>query len=171
MRQRASAMALLLAAGCGLTLTAARADDMPSRKPGLWEVTMTRAGVPSSIQSKYCIDAATDAALYKMGLSASDSMCTRRDIRRNGNVVTVDSVCKMGETQMTSHSVLTYTGDAAYRNETQTRYNPPLMGRTESAMTQDAKWVGPCPSDMKPGDVLMPGGMKINIIEASPTKP
>ena len=30
-------------------------------------------------------------------------------------------------------------------------------------MTQDAKWTGPCPADMAPGDVLMGNGMKMNI--------
>ena len=41
---------------------AARADDFPARKAGLWEITMTMAG--SAHKTGFCIDAATDAAMY-----------------------------------------------------------------------------------------------------------
>ena len=30
----------------------------------------------------------------------------------------------------------------------------------------EATWQGPCPADMKPGDMEMPGGMKINMNDA-----
>ena len=30
-------------------------------------------------------------------------------------------------------------------------------------MTIEAKWTGPCKSDQKPGDVIMPNGMKMNV--------
>jgi hypothetical protein len=29
-------------------------------------------------------------------------------------------------------------------------------------MTINAKWLGPCKPGQKPGDIVMPGGMKIN---------
>jgi hypothetical protein len=38
-----------------------------------------------------------------------------------------------------------------------------MMGRSDSVMTQDAKWVGACPADLIPGDVVMGNGMKVNI--------
>jgi hypothetical protein len=31
-------------------------------------------------------------------------------------------------------------------------------------MTLDATWKGPCPADFKPGDMELPGGMKINML-------
>ncbi len=30
-------------------------------------------------------------------------------------------------------------------------------------MTIEAKWLGACKSDQKPGDIIMPGGMKMNV--------
>jgi hypothetical protein len=30
-------------------------------------------------------------------------------------------------------------------------------------MTMEAKWVGPCAKGQRPGDVIMPGGIKINV--------
>ena len=33
------------------------------------------------------------------------------------------------------------------------------------AMTIEATWKGPCPADLKPGDMVLPGGMKINMMQ------
>jgi hypothetical protein len=31
--------------------------------------------------------------------------------------------------------------------------------------TMSAKWLGPCAADQKPGDVIMPNGMKMNLLD------
>ena len=36
--------------------------------------------------------------------------------------------------------------------------------------TIEAKWVGACKADQKPGDIVMPGGMKMNIMELDKLK-
>jgi hypothetical protein len=33
----------------------------------------------------------------------------------------------------------------------------------DSTTTIEAKWLGACKSDQKAGDIMMPGGMKMNI--------
>ena len=33
----------------------------------------------------------------------------------------------------------------------------------DSTSTIEAKWIGACKPDQKPGDIMMPGGMKMNI--------
>ena len=37
-------------------------------------------------------------------------------------------------------------------------------------MTLDAKWLGACKPDQKPGDIVMPGGLKMNIIDMEKMK-
>ena len=32
-------------------------------------------------------------------------------------------------------------------------------------MTIESKWLGACAADQKPGDVIMPGGVKVNVPE------
>ena len=105
----------------------------------------------------------TDAELYQLGMNAAQGMCSRKDIQRTGDVVTLDSECKMGDMKMTSHAVMTFTGDTAYRTNIQSHSEPPMMGRSNSTMTQEAKWVGPCPAGMQPGDMVAPNGMKMNL--------
>lgn len=148
--------------GIGCASPAAWADDMPSRKPGLWEVSMHMGANLPPQTMKLCVDAATDAAMFKMGMNAAQGMCSRNDMHRSGNVVTMDSQCKMGETQTTTHVVVTFTGDSAYTTDIKSHMDPPIMGRADVAMTQDGKWTGPCPADMQPGDVIAPNGMKMN---------
>ncbi len=154
------AMALLAAT----TIQLALADEMPSRKPGLWQVVMDRPGknMPQH-EIKSCIDANTDAEMFKMGMATAQGMCSRLESHRDGDVFTTGAVCKMNETQMTTHSVSHFTGDTAYHTDINTRFDPPMMGKAESVMTQDAKWMGPCPSDMQPGDIVMGNGMKMNL--------
>jgi hypothetical protein len=34
----------------------------------------------------------------------------------------------------------------------------------------DAKWLGDCKADQKPGDIMMPGGFKLNVKDAEKLK-
>lgn len=114
-------------------------------------------------QMKLCIDTATEAAMQKLGMSAGQGMCSKPNIVRSGDTVTVNAVCKMGPTQATTHAVSKFSGDTSYHTDITTKFDPPMAGMTQQAMAQDAKWTGPCPSDMQPGDVVMGNGMKMNL--------
>jgi hypothetical protein len=151
---------LLGAATCGTS----RADDFPLRKAGLWEVDMTMSGgkMPPQ-QMKMCIDPATDAEMYQLGMNAAQGMCSKPDIHRSGGTVTISTTCKMGESKISTQSVTKFTGDTAYHTDVNSTFDPPMGTLRESAVTQDAKWSGACPADMQPGDVLMANGIKMNI--------
>jgi hypothetical protein len=150
----------------GATCDVACADEFPPRKPGLWQIDMSMPSGPMPPQQmKMCIDAGTDAEMYKLGMSASQSMCDKPEITRSGSTVTVNTACKRGESHMNTHSVTKFTGDTAYHTDASTKIDPPMAGRGESAMMQDAKWVSVCPADMQPGDVTMGNGMKMNMKE------
>ena len=160
MKRTITAMLLASATACG----AAQAADFPARKPGLWQVNMTMPGGPMPPQQmKMCIDRNTDSEMQRLGMNASQGMCSKPDITRSGNTVTINSVCKMAQTQASTHAVSQFTGDTAYHTDVTTKFDPPLAGHAQQMMAQDAKWISPCPADMKPGDVVMPNGMKMNM--------
>lgn len=152
-------LALSGTALCG----AARAQDLPPRKPGLWQIDMTMPAAPGPQQMRMCIDSGTDAEMFKMGMNAARGSCDKPSITRSGSVVTIDSTCKMGETRMTTHAVTKFTADTAYHTEADTRMDPPMPGREAMKITQEGKWVGACPADMTPGDVAMGNGAKMNV--------
>jgi hypothetical protein len=77
----------------------------------------------------------------------------------------------MGESQMATQAVTKFTGDTAYHTEASTKFTPPMHGREQSIVTQDARWTGPCPADMVAGDMMMPNGMKMNMKQMMSGKP
>jgi hypothetical protein len=142
--------------------TAAAADDFPPRKPGLWEVSVHNPSIPN-VAMKMCIDAATDQLFHKFSGDVRARHCAKNTIKVTGNIVTADSDCTLSGTKVTSSAVTTFTGDAAYHVDIKTHFDPPKFGHSDVTITQDAKWVGDCPADMKPGDFVMGHGIKINI--------
>jgi uncharacterized protein DUF3617 len=153
----------ILAALVGTTCGTAHAADFPPRKTGLWEIEMTMPGGPMPPRhAKMCLDASTDAQMQELATEAGKGMCNPPQIVRNGSTVTVDSVCKMGPSQMTTQAVTQFSGDTSYHTDITTKFEPPTAGHDSQTMVQDAKWVGPCPADLQPGDVVMGNGMKMN---------
>jgi hypothetical protein len=150
--------AVLLATALPAVIQPVRADDYPSRKPGLWEMTMnTGSGKLPPQVVKFCIDAATDAKMRDMGQSTVNGMCSKHDMHRSGDTLTIDAVCKMGSSTITSHSVMTFHGDSGYSSVITSHFDPPMMSKADSQMTQEAKWLGECGADMQPGDMIVHG--------------
>jgi Protein of unknown function (DUF3617) len=160
---------VLLLSGCALC-HGASADDLPARKAGLWQLTRSppRPEYPPTVQ-KICLDAATDALLYKAGTAWGRQACSKLDIHRSGSAVEVNSVCKMGASQATTRDVTTLSGDSAYHEDIAVHFDPPVGKTSDSTTKQDAKWIGACPADMKPGDIviepssMMPVPMRMSI--------
>ncbi len=75
------------------------AVDLPTRKPGLWEIRTEFPGydIPSSI-SYECTDATSDKLMMLDTAEALDRSC-KYHARKKGRAIKVDSVCTVeGET-------------------------------------------------------------------------
>jgi len=144
------------------------AMDIPARKAGLWQVTMTFEGRNLPQQNiKQCIDAATDKMMNSMGGQMSKENCSKQDMQRVGNTIVADSVCKFGAGTSISHAVMTGDFNSAYTVKIDSKHEgammPGMPARGDTRMTVEAKWLGPCAADQKPGDMIMGNGMKINV--------
>jgi hypothetical protein len=144
------------------------AIDMPARKAGLWQMTMTFEGRNLPQQNiKQCIDAATDKQMNSMGGQFQKENCSKQDMQRVGNTIIVDSVCKMGPGTSVTHAVMTGDFNSAYTVKVDSKHEgaaaPGMPAGGTSKMTIEAKWLGPCAADQKPGDMIMGNGMKMNI--------
>jgi hypothetical protein len=152
--------------GAGLQALPVLAVDLPTRKAGLWEMTIQRTGAkdkPAVMQQ--CVDAATDKQMQQLGQGVSKQMCSKNETRNEGGRLVTESTCQMGGSTIQSKGVVTGQFDSAYRIESRATYKPPLMNMSESNSVIDAKWLGPCKADQKPGDMMMPNGMKMNIAD------
>jgi hypothetical protein len=143
--------------------------DLPPRKAGLWELKMTMEGRGMPAQTfQHCIDAATDKAMNDIGGGVRGGQCSKQDMQRAGNTITVDSVCNFGNGTTTSHAVVTGDFNSAYTvNVSSKREGGPAIPNlpAESKMTIAATWTGPCKAGQKPGDIVMANGMTMNILD------
>ena len=84
---------------------------------------------------------------------------TRRQFLRDGA-----RVCAVAGMSITSHSEITGDFNSAYtvKSTSHSERGPATVAR-DSTTTIEAKWLGACKPDQKPGDIVMPGGIKMNI--------
>jgi hypothetical protein len=156
----------------GLLIAApASAVDLPTRKAGLWELTMNFHNTRLPHQTmRQCTDADSDRLMNLNFAGSNEQACSKKDIVPNGTGYVVDSICNFGGVTTTSHAVVTGSFDSAYSVDVNsTREGGPAMPGAAvgaaSHMTIAAKWLGPCAAGEKPGDVIMSNGMKMNVIE------
>ena len=114
--------------------------------------------------SQHCIDAETDKLMNSIGGNMQKEACTKQDVQKVGNTIVVDSVCKIGEATTTSHAVVSGDFNSAYTVKVVSKQEGPAIPGMppERTMTIDAKWLGPCGADQKPGDMII-AGRKMNI--------
>jgi hypothetical protein len=147
-----------------ICMAPASAAELPSRKPGLWQVKTSIEGdhAPDRVIQQ-CIDAATDQMMQSSAGPFAPAACPERHVQRSDNLITIDSICTVGGNAATAHSVVTGSFDTAY-TMIATSQSPDIPGG-KMVMTMQAKWLGPCTADQKPGDLVLGNGVKINIIE------
>ena len=138
------------------------ADDLPKRKSGLWEIKMG-AGGPTMSQ---CVDQARDEAFRQMGNQMAQEMkCTMSNVQKGAGTYAFQQTCQMGNTKMTSATKVTGNFETGYTMVSQSKFDPPMMGMSESKTVMEAKWLGACKPGQRPGDMTMPGGMTMNVYE------
>jgi len=164
----ASVIIVTIAGSIGLpSLSSAQDIELPARKSGQWEIKMVSEtpGAPPGMAIIACVDAASDAEMMRAGLSMTKEMCPQQEMKREGDTIVIDTKCKMGPMETESHSVISGDFQSAYTVVTTTETSGGLAAMAGTNMSkQEARWVSAeCSDGLKPGDMLMPGGMKTNI--------
>lgn len=156
---------VLVTLALALSSSSLFATDMPSRKPGLWEVKMHASGMPQPMVSQQCIDEKTDDLMQQRGQQQVRQQCSKNTAHKEGNRMIVESVCKIDQTTAMTKAVFSGDFKSNYRGEINTTYTPPMHGMATSKQTLEAKWLGACKPGQKPGDVIMQGMGGMNIEE------
>lgn len=146
---------------------AAAPAALPARTPGLWEQRVSAEG--RTQVSRICLDKSVERRFTWWGQHAGRGACGPAKVTPHpGGGWDFASACDMGRGGRTAtHG--TVTGDLG-RNYRLTATSsvtgaagPELNGVHEVAL--EAAWQGPCPAGMQPGDMLLPGGMRINLMQ------
>jgi hypothetical protein len=163
--------ALVLGALLACAGAVAQAGEIPKRKPGLWELHWYSNDVTPEQQAatvvrngaKMCIDDTTDAKLA----AAYDPCDPPLEFAFYAPQFTKEVVCEaaVGDGKAISHSTVTFTGDTAYRIEVRSRFLPALKGEGEYSGGREGKWVGACPADMRPGDLIIEDTPSMNVLD------
>jgi hypothetical protein len=150
----------------------AQAAELPVRKSGLWEMKLVRAGSPlPEMAMQHCTDETTDKDMATASSPVSKEVCSKRDLAQTGTGYVSDSVCTVSGVSVTTHSEITGDFNSAYTVKTTSHSDRPAAGLPGDVVTTiEAKWLGPCKPGQKPGDIVMPGGFKLNVKDADKLK-
>ena len=137
----------------------AEADGIkpPPTKEGLWEShsTQTQQGKTVFDKSvKMCQSKETTKSMQSNGEELrKKNECTSNVTQPSANTYVEESRCAKGPNAgAVTKVVYTYQGDTA--SHTEMHMN---VGKSETVMIIDAKYLGGCPAGMKPGDLIMDG--------------
>jgi hypothetical protein len=148
-----------------LPANVAAAVDLPVRKAGLWEMKVQRAGSSMpDMTMQHCTDETTDKEMSTAFSPMGKDVCSKQDIQKTATGYVSDSVCGIAGMSITSHAEITGDFNSAYTvKSTSHGERGPAGAPRDSTTTIEAKWLGACKPDQKAGDIMMPGGMKMNV--------
>ena len=143
-------------------------NQFPHRKPGLWRQVMTMDGTaPAGPGMQLCVDEASEAKMSAVAQRMpGGAHCPPAQFTRNldGSIRFTES-CDTGANGKTSTTgVIKGDFNSGYTEEIDTHYSgsPVAQLNGDHKMTITATWVGACAAGQKGGDVIMPGGQKMN---------
>jgi hypothetical protein len=128
----------LAVAGLGVgTLQAAEEDQVPKRKPGLWEI-VTVAPVSGMTKRKVCIGEDDNMVTPE---NAGD--CSKPMITRLNEGLTIDVVCVSKQGKQSISTSFTGDFDTRYHATLKTTFDPPIGGIPHMGVKLDGKYLGP----------------------------
>jgi hypothetical protein len=144
---------------------AALAADLPPRKAGLWEIKMNFEGRPGTQAIQQCVDPETDAIMQSSATNIG-SQCSKRDIVKTGDTMTIDSVCTVAGHEASSRAVVKGSFDSDYTMTVSSKSDAGAIN-----LTVTGKWLGPCEAGQRPGDLILPNGIKLNLKDMGKSLP
>jgi hypothetical protein len=139
------AFALVAGVGATMALPAAAQVQPPHRKPGMWEQSVQLPG-NKPMTMKMCVDETTESLYSGM---AKRPGCTQEFQKIPGGY-SFKGTCQ-GKTA---------TGTAIGDFDKAIKVEVDSEG---AHLTSNLKYLGPCPADRKPGDMVMPNGQVVNV--------
>ena len=158
------AISVLALAACA---SSAVAQEIPTRRAGLWEVTMTHDGRNTPPQTmQQCTDAETDKLMNAFGGDISADMCSKQEVKKVGTTLVINATCQIGPMKSTSQSVVSGDFNTNYTVKVTSKLEgvpAAAQGIAGGTTTIQARWVGACKAGQRPGDIVMANGQTMNI--------
>ncbi len=148
-------------------VSSAAAQEFPTRRAGLWEVTINQDGgkMPPQVMQQ-CTDAETDKLMNAFGGDLSADLCAKQEVRKVGATLVINAVCQIGPMKSASQSVVSGDFNSNYTVKVTSKIEgipAGAQGMAGGTTTIQAKWIGACKPGQRPGDMMMPGGHTMNV--------
>ena len=156
----------IMLSGCALVMMVpAGAEELPVRKAGLWEMKIVKTGSQlPDLTMQHCTDPTTDREMSDSVSPLAKQICSKRDIQKTATGYVSDSVCTVAGVAMTTHADIVGDFNSGYTVTSTSHSDKGPTGKPLDTITKiEAKYVGACKPDQKPGDIVMPGGFKMNV--------
>ncbi|WP_170990133.1 DUF3617 family protein [Aquamicrobium sp. LC103] len=139
-----------------------------TRKPGLWKMRATGTVGPNQVKAikKHCLDATSDRVLHELEILRkelevvhSDIACQAPKFSLDGNVMTGEMGCGNNSLDddeaagMDFRWTTTFKSDSEIVNEEHSLPRDVIFHR-ENNMVEEQRWIGDCPANLKPGDIV-----------------
>jgi hypothetical protein len=166
---RAALAALASASAFAAAAIAAPPAAIPPLRPGLWEATTVSAGRPQPrpAMTRMCLDQQTQRHVLDQLTLAMPRMCSRNQAAMRGGRFVTDSSCTFGASTIEGRTETTFFRDTGYRTEVVGRVGPTGQAAPIQKAVIDARYAGTCPKGMKPGDMVLPNGLTLNLVQMS----
>lgn len=144
------------------------ADELPQRKPGLWESKSTSAEGETS--ARQCVGPGTDRAMVG---GMAGAACSKMEVTKTATGYAVATECAIGQIKAVGSSVVTGDFQTSVRTEGTTKLTgmPGQPGPVERRLVVEAKRVGDCGPGQKPGDIILPDGRMMPMPGVDGAKP
>jgi hypothetical protein len=134
---------------------------IPEMKDGLWESRTQRTvqGKKLDVTMKICHSSEAQQSMKATGDEVRKAnQCTEVVTQTSPTTYTSESRCAKGVLAgSVTKLVYTLEGDLAYHMEVHS-----MQGQDDTLTITDSKYLGSCPAGMKPGDVVMADGKKLD---------
>jgi hypothetical protein len=139
------------------------AVELPIRKAGLWEMKIVRTGSPlPRTTMQHCTDNTVDHEMIgKHHSPATKPVCDSEIVQKTATGFSTESICNCGAVSEIFRSEFTGDFDSAYSVKSRSWMEGSRSPR-EKTVAVEAKWLGVCQPDQRPGDIMMvlPSGVK-----------
>jgi uncharacterized protein DUF3617 len=120
---------------------------------------------------QHCTDPTTDKEMSNLVSPLAKQICSKQEVVKTATGYFSESVCTVSGVSMTTHAEIVGDFDAGYTVTSKSHADKgPNGAPLDTITTIEARWVGACRPDQKAGDIVMPGGFKLNVKDAEKLK-
>lgn len=142
-------------------------NPMPTRKSGLWEVTL-RGESPGPRQGQTVHQCtSTEAEAYMlMSIVPGQENCSEAKVTRpaKGLGYAIRTLCKVHDNRIETRMELTGDLQSAYAGRFSAKFSIP-PARDPGTTVFEGRWLGACKPGQRPGDMVLPNGVTVNVVD------